>query len=415
MTPKKAFLAAFLMSGVIAAPAIAQPAAPPALTLSQDERSALTALQAAAAGTDRAAQDAALRAAQAAARGADGRYAVGSLHYQIARARGDVRGMSEAADAMIASGQAQGAELAALLANQVSRAYSANDLRRADALLTRMVEAQPNNPVILADAAQFKTRMGDRPAAVALFQRAFAAQRASGRPAPESWHQRALAVAVEGRLGPQSVMLGRELVAAYPTPGNWRDALFILRPAVTAAPGAAAVSADPGFDLDIRRLARAAQGLAGERDYLDYAQIATRATAPAETKAVLDEGVSRGMLDANEPVVRQQLTAVTPRAAQERAGLAAARTRALAAADGRAALAAGDAHFGAGQYPQAAELYRAALLKGGQDPNLLNLRLGAALGLAGQRVEAEAALRAVTGARADLASYWLVWLARSPA
>ncbi len=405
MTVKKAFLALFLISGVMAAPAIAQTPRP--LTLSQDERSALTALQAAAAGTDRAAQDAALRTAQAAARGADGRYAVGSLHYQIARSRGDVRGMGEAADAMIASGLAQGAELAALLANQVSRAYSANDLRRADALLGRMVEAQPNNPVILADAAQFKTRMGDRPAAVALFQRALAAQRASGQAAPESWHQRALAVAVEGRLGPQSVTLGRELVAAYPTPGNWRDALFILRPAA-AAP-------DPALDLDIRRLARAAQGLAGERDYLDYAQIATRATAPVETKAVLDEGVSRGMLDAAEPVVRQQLTAVTPRAAQERAGLAAARTRALAAADGRTALAAGDAHFGAGQYPQAAELYRAALQKGGQDVNLLNTRLGAALALAGQRVEAETVLRAVTGPRADLASYWLVWLARRPA
>lgn len=415
MNAPRAFLAALLLSAA-AAPALAQPApAGRALNLSAEERSALTALQLAASGTDRAAQDAALRTAQAAARGADGRYAVASLHYQIARSRGDVRTMSETADAMIASGIPQGAELAALIANQVSRAYSANDLRRADALLSRMIEAQPNNAVILADAAQFKARMGDRLAAVALFQRAIAAQRAGGQAAPESWHQRALAIAVDGRLGPQSVMLGRELVAAYPTPGNWRDALFTLRPATAAPPAPAAPSADPGLDFDIRRLARASQALAGERDYLDYAAIATRATAPAEAKAVLDEGVSRGMLDANEPVVRQQLTAITPRAAAERAGLAAARTRALAAADGRAALAAGEAHFGAGQYPQAAELYRAALQKGGQDANLLNLRLGAALALAGQRAEAEAALRAVTGARADLASYWLVWLARRPA
>ena len=337
MNAPRAFLAALLLSAA-AAPALAQPApAGRALNLSAEERSALTALQLAASGTDRAAQDAALRTAQAAARGADGRYAVASLHYQIARSRGDARTMSETADAMIASGIPQGAELAALLANQVSRAYSANDLRRADALLGRMIEAQPNNAVILADAAQFKARMGDRPAAVALFQRAIAAQRAGGQAAPESWHQRALAIAVDGRLGPQSVTLGRELVAAYPTPGNWRDALFTLRPAAAAPPAPAAPSADPGLDLDIRRLARASQALAGERDYLDYAAIATRATAPAEAKAVLDEGVSRGMLDANEPVVRQQLTAITPRAAAERAGLAAARTRARAAAEiGRA-------------------------------------------------------------------------------
>ena len=37
-----------------------------------------------------------------------------------------------------------------------------------------MVEADPNNPAILADHGQFKARLGDRPAAVALFQRALA-------------------------------------------------------------------------------------------------------------------------------------------------------------------------------------------------------------------------------------------------
>ena len=60
-------------------------------------------------------------------------------------------------------------------------------------------------------------------------------------------------------------------------------------------------------------------------------------------------------------------------------------------------------HFGHGLYAEAAELYRAALQKGGEDPNLVNTRLGAALALAGRRPEAEAALRAVTGPRADLA------------
>ena len=47
-------------------------------------------------------------------------------------------------------------------------------------------------------------------------------------------------------------------------------------------------------------------------------------------------------------------------------------------------------------------------------PNLVNSRLGAALALAGRRPEAEAALRAVTGPRADLAGFWLTWLARGP-
>ena len=70
-----------------------------------------------------------------------------------------------------------------------------------------------------------------------------------------------------------------------------------------------------------------------------------------------------------------------------------------------------DAYFSYGQYAQAAELYRAALQKGA-DANLANTRLGAALALAGQRAEAEAAFRAVTGPRAELAQFWLLWLSQ---
>jgi predicted Zn-dependent protease len=318
---------------------------------------------------------------------------------------------------MLATNLPQGAERAALLASQVARAYSANDLQRTDRLLAMMVEAQPNNPAILADHGQFKARLGDRPAAVALFQRALAAQRALGQPVPESWYQRALAVAVDGRLIAQSATLGRELVVNYPSAMNWRDAVLALRAGEPPRPAGTAPApppADPALDLDLRRMARAAGALAGERDYLEFAQALQRAGQAGEAKAVLDEGVSRNMLDANEAAVRAQLTAVTARAAQERAGLAGLRTRALAG-DAAAMIAAGDAHFGNGQYPAAAELYRAALQRGAADPALVNTRLGAALALGGQRAAAEAALGQVTGPRAGLAGYWAAWLARRPA
>ena len=418
MRQSRAALAAILSVCAVAAIPFAagQAQTPRPLTLSREERTALNALQAAAAGPDRAAQDSALAAARSAVRGTDARYAVASLAYQIARSRSDARGMNAAADEMLATNLPQGRELAALLATQVSRAYSANDLRRADALLARMVEADPNNPAVLADHGQFKARLGDRPAAVALFQRALAAQRALGQPAPESWHQRALAIAVDGRLAAQSATLGRELLVHYPSSANWRDALLALRvgePAVRAGT-APPPPADPALDLDLRRLARAADALAGERDYLEFAQALTRASRPGEAKAVLDEGVSRGALDPNEAIVRQALTATTAAAARERAGLAALRTRALAG-DAAALIAAGDAHFGNGQYLPAAELYQAALQRGAIDPALVNTRLGASLALAGQRAPAEAALRAVTGPRAGLGSYWLAWLARRPA
>ena len=381
-------------------------ATPRPLALGADERQALQALQAVATSADRAAQDAALAAARAVARSADAQYALGQLQLQIGQARQDAQMVGQAVDMLVASGAAQPHEMPPLLINQASRAYYGGDLRLADRLLTRAVELGPNNAAIIADAGQLKARLGERPAAVALLQRAIELQRAAGQPAPQSWYQRALAVAVEGRLLPQSVAVARELVSAYPSPINWRDALLVYRDAA---------GADPALALDVGRLMRAAGALAGERDYLQFAEALNEAGFPGEAKAVLDEGAERGMLASGEAAVRQVTTATNRRATADRGTLARRRTQAMAAATGAPALAAGDAHYGYGQYAEAADLYRAALQKGGEDPNLVNSRLGAALALAGQRAEAEAALRAVTGPRADLAGFWLAWLAGRPA
>jgi tetratricopeptide (TPR) repeat protein len=385
-------------------PAVAQ-IQPHILNLTRDERNALRTLQTAAAGTDRAAQDAALAAARTAAQGADARYAVANIQFQLGRSRGDAQMQNQAIDALVASGVPQGAELAPLLSAQASRAYSANNLRGADALLARAVELQPNSAAAAADYAQYKARLGDRPAAVTLFQRAFQLQRAASQPVPQSWYLRALALAFDGRLAPQAAAIGRELVAAYPTPGNWRDALFAYRQLGAAA--------DPALDLDIRRLTLATGCLAGEREYVEYATALNRAGAPGAAKAVIDEGVARGMLTATDPEVRPLLTAANSAVTRARAGLAASRTRAQSAADGTAALAAGDAHLDLGQYAEAATLYRTALQKGGVDANVANSRLGAALALGGQRAEAATAFSAVTGPRAELAGYWTAWLATS--
>jgi len=400
----KGLTVAAALLALMAAPLAAQ--APRAPDLSRDERGAIAALQAAAAGIDRSAQDAALAAARAAARSADARYALAHYQFEIGRARGDAAMQTQAIDALVESGLAQPDELPALLAHQAARAYSTGDFERADRLLARVTAAQPNNPVFLADYGQLKARRGDRAQAVTYLLRAIAAQEASGRPAPEGWHLRALALAFDGRMAPQAIAAARGLVAAYPTHVNWRDALLSYRE--LAAP-------DPALDLDVRRLMRAASALGGERDYLEYAEAMSRANLSGEARAVLDEGIARNMLEAAKPVVAQAMTATGRRLAADRAALPRLRTQAQAAAAGGPARIAGDAHFAFGQYAEAADLYRLALLKGGEDANLVNVRLGAALALAGRRPEAEAALRAVTGPRADLAGFWLAWLARRPA
>ena len=87
------------------------------------------------------------------------------------------------------------------------------------------------------------------------------------------------------------------------------------------------------------------------------------------------------------------------------------RLEAAAAKTGRSAQGTADAYLGYGEYAKAAALYKTALSKGGVDADLVNTRLGFALGKSGDKAGAEAALKAVSGApRNQLAKYYLVWL-----
>jgi predicted Zn-dependent protease len=146
-----------------------------------------------------------------------------------------------------------------------------------------------------------------------------------------------------------------------------------------------------------------------ERDFVQYAEAADQARAYEEVAAVLQDGLSRNLITNNAGWARDHIAQANERVSRIRSVYAQDRRDALAGNDAQRAVLIGDRHYGAGEYVQAAEMYRAALQKGG-DAGSVNTRLGAALALAGQRAEAEAALRTVTGPRAELASLWLLWL-----
>jgi hypothetical protein len=418
-----ALTAALLATGALPlAGADAQVEAPRSLNLGREERDAIAALQTAANGVDRAAQDAALSAARARAQGVSARYAVAHYQFQIGRQRNDNAMQTQGAQAMIESGLTTAEEAPGLVAYLAGRALAGRDASVTDRLIARLVELQPTNSAALVDygqytASQLPSARGPaainiRTNAVSLFQRAFAADRAAGRISPESWYLRGLAVAYDGTrppisnpsFGPPAIAFARDLVAGYPTPSNWRDALTVYRD----------LAADPVLDLDIRRLMRAAGVLAGERDYMEFAGALADARLVGEARAVIDEGVRRNMVETSR-IAPALAARIAPRAvATDRAALAGLRTRAQSGS-GAAARSAADNFYAYGQYAEAATLYGLALQKGGEDPNLVNLRLGAALAMAGRRPEAEAALGLVTGPRADLAGFWLTWLAHRPA
>jgi tetratricopeptide (TPR) repeat protein len=407
-----AIAAASLAVGVVAAPAEAAvqaqtPAAaapaPRAYKLSKEEKVALQPVQVAITAKDWAKATSLLPAAQAAAQSADAKYVYGQLELQIGLGMQDTTLQSKAVNDLIASGGALPSEMPALYRNQGAFALQAHNSAVAETAFAQVISLTPNDPEGYINLAKIKADARKPQEAVQLIDKAIALKTAAGQPADETWYKFALKLAYESHMRPDSLRLSRELVAAYPTPSNWRDALIIFRDATTL---------DKGTTLDLLRLMRASKALAGERDWFDLADSLGTSGLPGEEQAVLQEGAQLHAIDLNKAAFHDLMSSSSARVAADRASLAGIEAKALAAPSGTIALNTGDAYFGYGNYPKAIALYQAALGKSGVDPNVVNTHIGMALALSGDRAGAEAAFRKVTGPRADVAALWMAWLAR---
>ena len=310
---------------------------------------------------------------------------------------------AQAIDQIVESGVAPQQDLAELYSNQAAHAAGTGNLRKAELAYSRLAELTPNDAETLAKLAEVKNDINKIPEAVTLLDRAIGLKQAAGQAVPEGWYKRALKIAFDGRIAPASLKFARQLVAAFPSEENWRDAALVYRDLG---------GLDAGAKPDLYRLMRATRSMAGERDYQEAATAFNAANLYGDAKAVLDEGVAQKMVDPTRGGFKELIASTAKRAAPVKSGLSSLQTKAMAASTGSLALDAGDAFYGQGDYAKAAELYAAALQKGSVDANVANNRLGIALALAGRKAEAEAALRSVTGPRSDLAALWLAWLAR---
>lgn len=370
------------------------------LKLSKGARKPLADLQAAYNAGDAAAFAAALAAAEAAARTPDERYYLGQLRLaQAIKANDDAQKVA-ALDALIRSGGATAEELPKYYQTLGALHYNAKRYDQAAAAFKKLVELQPANKDAANNLAAALMQTNNPAQAAATLEQQIAAAKAAGQPVPEATYKQALSVAYKAK-SPKSIELSRDILAAYPTPENWRNALLIYRDFKKPAGEA---------NLDLLRLMRATRSLSSERDFYELADGAYSKGLPGETKAVLEEGISAGTVNPNKAGFKELLSGARGKIAEDRASLAAAEKKALASASGTLALNTGDAYFGYGDYAKAAALYRAAIQKGGVDAGTANTRLGMALALAGQKAEAQTALKAVTGPRAEIASYWLIWL-----
>lgn len=399
-----------LAAALIAVPAVAQKKGKPeagqpaaySFQLSKAYRAAAAPAQAALKAQDVAGSTEKLAALEAVSVSPDEKFITGQLKLQLSGLNKDMALQDKAITEMIASGSgAATAELGKLNFYVGQAAYNKRDYPRALQYLTAADQAgfRENEIHILLAETYFQSN--NTTAGLTALQKAIAEKKAANQPVPEGWYRRGVAAAYKAKARQATNGLMRELVLAYPTPTNWRDALVLYRDAAKL---------DSQQAVDVYRLMRQAKALDGERDYYEYAEFAERSGLPGEAKAVVDEGFATGKAPRTSKPLNDILTTANGKVAADRNSLAAGERAANAAATGRQASATADAFLGYGDNAKAIALYRVALQKGGVDADQVNTRLGIALARAGQKEEAKAAFAAVKGPRAEIAAFWTLYL-----
>lgn len=389
--------------GLSAAVAKEKPAAAPALQLSKEFRAAAGPVQDAIKANDLSGALTKLSAADAAAKNPDELFIAAQFRYQIATTQKDAVAQGKAIDAMITSGGAPASMAPQLNLAAGNAAYQAGNYPKAIQLLTEAQRLGNKSPDVYLLLAEANFKANQVPAGLNFVQQAITVQEAAGQKAPKEWYARAASVAYKAKLTAETSKWTRAQLKAYPSAENWRSALVIYRDSATR---------DNAVNLDIFRLMRATKSLAGERDYYEYAAMASDRGLPGEAKSVADEGFATSAVPAGSKAVTEIRTLATGKVASDRASLASSERSAGSAANGKLALGTADAYLGYGDNEKAIALYKVALTKGGIDNDAANTHMGVALLRAGQKDAARAAFTAVNaaGTRGDIAAFWLLYL-----
>jgi len=412
MTTAKTFAAtlALLLAGgavTLAPPALAREKkaaeAPKGPKLSPGVQKALIAAQTAQKAGDNATALTQIRAAEAEAnRTPDDNFYINNIKIGVAQATKDDALLREGLEQALATNLATSEQTISFTRALAGLAIKAKDYQAGEKYYARLAQLQPNDTEVVTDLALIYVRNRRVPEAMTTLKQAIAATQASGKKPDEGLYGTKLKLAYDNKLTSEINPAAEDLVKAYPSGKNWEAAIDTFR---------FNSKMDEQGELDTYRLQRAAGGLTGQGQYLDYANVAQQRGLPAEAKAVLDEGVAKKVIDTSKPSyldIRRILPAT--KIAADRASLPSLERQANNSPTGRLSRATADGYLSHAEYAKAAALYKQALSKGGENADLVNTRLGFALAMSGDKAGAEAAFKAVTAPpRATLAQYWLIW------
>lgn len=371
-------------------------------------QNAAAAAQTALKGNDLATATAKVAEAKAAMQNDDDRFVVGTLEYQISQQNKDQALMSDGIDLMIASNKATPDMKPKLLLAQGQIAYQARDYKKAETALAAAQAAGSTEPNLVPVLVTSMANNGETLQALTTLNQQIDKAQGAGQPVPAEWYQQGISIGYKAKGSPTDMAgiaaatfeLTKKWVAAYPTKANWHDAMAIYQ-------NQNKLPTD--VQVDVLRLERAAGALGGDADYREYAEDVYLRN-PNEAKGVLEEGISKGVVNASNKDVTEILGLVKGKIAADKASLAASDKASRNAANGKAALSTADGYVSYGEYDKAVDLYKTAIQKGQIDVPTANLHMGWALALKGDAAGAKAAFGQVTGIRKPIADYWMVHL-----
>jgi len=336
-------------------------------------------------------------AAQAVAKTKEDRYLIGQLQLKAALNAKDTAAMAAAIDVVAGSGFLDSTRSAQLYGSLGASLYNSKQFQQAAAAYEKASRIDPRDPDFLINLGESRFALGQKAEAVQAMQRAIQLQNAAGQKPDEVLYKRAVTIAYAAEL-PAAAELSRQWVAAYPSLDSWHNSIAIYRNLMKP---------DVEGTLDLLRLMQASGSLSSAADYNLFATAAADQSNYNEAQAVIDQGIAAKLVDPTNPMFRDTVVGLK---SKPKATVADLETAAKTAVNGMALLRIGDRFYAMGNYARAVELYRQAMGKAGVDANIANLHIGMALARSGDKAGATAALNAVTGPRAEIAKYWLLYV-----
>lgn len=370
----------------------------PGIKPSSKALKALVELQDAVNKNDAANIPAKLAAAQAVAQTKEDRYLIARLQLKAAATSKNNAAIAQAIDAVAATNVLDATQLSDLYVGMGAAYYNDKQFPQAVAAYQRALQISPQNSEASNMVGEALLAAGQKNEAAVAYQRILQARSAAGQKAEEALYKRAVAVAYEAD-SPVVLDLARQWVAAYPTPASWSDALAIYRNKNLG---------DAEANMDALRL-KQTLGYLTPGEYGTLARAAADQLIFGEANAVLAAGVASNKVNLSSPEFSDLAVGLKARAKLTSADLAAAMK---IAANGKALMRIGDNYAAMGDYSNAVTAYKAAMAKPDGDAGLANLHIGMALARSGDKAGAAAALNAVTGPRAEIAKFWLTYLAQ---